>query len=492
MSSPTSPAPGSPASPSFAVSSPADILSYVPHALGFMPGESLVVLTTAGKRLGATLRVDLPPDGTDPVPFAEGVMSFLQGDSEADGALVVVYTEEDWRELTPPPRAALVRCVEAVLGAGGLPVRGGWFVSPSGWRDYFCSDGECCPWPGRPLGTVVHSALNAELIFGGSSFDVSAPEAVLRAAPSIAAPGAASPAALRAVEDAQAHYAACCSGHWTAVPQFRATSALWDAVLLQPEGFGVEAEPEVAGFLLASIESRTVRDFLLASACLGSFAALDGAARCGLLEPDPAAVEPDPAAVRAAVEPDRAAVRAAGSPADFPAWVLPEVRTEGGLRSRVRAADAGLTASEGAGEAGTQPSWDGRPEETALLYADVLAGRYTGAIEWRRVDAMSVILARIAAVSDGESRAAALTMSAWFEYARGRGSRAAVFLIAAEEAVPGYRLARLLHELLRRGGLPAWARHRSTAWTSGVPAAPRSAGHGRQARRQRRGTGCER
>jgi hypothetical protein len=108
----------------------------------------------------------------------------------------------------------------------------------------------------------------------------------------------------------------------------------------------------------------------------------------------------------------------------------------------------------------------------ALLYADVLAGRHTGAIAWSRVDAMACILARLAAVSDGESRAAALTMSAWFEYARGRGSRAAVYLEAAERAVPGYRLARLLHELLRRGGLPAWARKRSTAWTPGPPPAP--------------------
>ncbi|MFJ6003182.1 hypothetical protein [Arthrobacter sp. NPDC092385] len=115
-----------------------------------MPGESLVVLTMAGKRLGATLRVDLPAHGADPLAFAEGVMSFLQGDSEADGALVIVYTQEDWEALTPPPRAALVRCVEAVLGAGALPLRGGWFVSRSGWRDYFCSDGGVLPMAGAP------------------------------------------------------------------------------------------------------------------------------------------------------------------------------------------------------------------------------------------------------------------------------------------------------------------------------------------------------
>ncbi|WP_152915952.1 DUF4192 family protein, partial [Arthrobacter sp. RIT-PI-e] len=65
---------------------------------------------------------------------------------------------------------------------------------------------------------------------------------------------------------------------------------------------------------------------------------------------------------------------------------------------------------------------------------------------------------------------AALTMSGWFEYARGRGSRASVYLDAAEREVPGYRLARLLQELLHRGGLPAWGRCRATARTP--PSAP--------------------
>ncbi|WP_434994641.1 DUF4192 domain-containing protein [Arthrobacter sp. Ld5] len=453
MSSSTSPAPGTPASPSLVVTSPADILSYILHALGFVPHESLVVLTTTGRRLGATLRVDLPDAGVDPRGFADGVLSFLQGDVEADGTLVVVYTEECWERRTPAPRSELVLTVEAVLDAAGLPVRGGWLVSPSGWRDLFCTEEECCPWPGQPLDTVVHSALNAELIFGGSAFDASAPDAVHRSAPAVAArdlPGPAAPdPAARAVEDAQAHYAACGAGRWTAPAQFHATSGLWDAVLATARGWDVQTEPDVAGFLLASIESRAVRDFLLASACLGSAAALDGAAACGLVAPDPPDAPPT-------------AGRASGAER-----ILPEVRSVAPLRDAVAALRAGgARPGRDDGRAG-RPTGDRADDDgRAVLYAEVLAGSYSGMIAWDRVDAMSRLLARLAAVSDGESRAAALTMSAWFEYARGRGSRAAVFLDAAEQAVPGYRLARLLHELLRRGGLPAWARSRATAWTA--------------------------
>ncbi|MHA7286321.1 DUF4192 domain-containing protein [Arthrobacter sp. MDT3-44] len=459
MSSPMSPAPDH--SPSFAVTSPADILSYIPHALGFMPDESLVVLTSTARRLGATLRVDLPADEADSFGFAEGVLSFLQGDTGADGTLLVIYTKESWRRLEPPPRNGLVGTLDAVLLAAGLPVRAGWLVSPTGWRDLFCTDEECCPWPGQPLDAVLSSPLGAELIFGGSAFDASPSEAVLRVAPAVGgedtAPG------LPAVEDAQAHYAACCAGRWTAPAQFRATSAVWDAVILRPEVFEARAEPGIAGFLLASIESRAVRDFLLVSACLGSGAALEGAAVCGLLGSADAAADTSDGA----------------APPD--GWILPDARCAGGLRSALAevaasmAEPAAVPATAATTTAATTTAATRSPATgggAAVLYADVLAGRHTGAIAWNRVDAMTCVLARLAAVSDGESRAAALTMSAWFEYARGRGSRAAVYLEAAERAVPGYRLARLLHELLRRGGLPAWARKRSTAWTPGPPPAP--------------------
>lgn len=476
MSSPTSPLPGTPASPSFAVTSPVDILSYIPHALGFMPAESLVVLTTAGKRLGATLRVDLPPAGAHPLAFAEGVLSYLRGDTEADGVLVAVYTQEEWPRLALPPLSSLVLNVEAVLGAAGLPVRGGWLVSAAGWRDYFCGDEECCPWPGQPLDAVLHSALNAELIFGGSAFDASAPEAVLRAAPSVAVRQGAvdgaigdtrdtgSAARAEAIEDAQAHYAASCSDHWTTPAQFRTTSALWDSVLLQSAEFRVDVEPDVTGFLLASVESRTVRDFLLASACLGAAAALDGAVACGLL-------------VSRGMH-DTSGIHDGGleDPETPAGRVLPDVPGTQRLRGALDAHHGNSPAGAGPVTASAGHARDSVPgDDAALLYADVLAGRYTGTIAWGRVDAMSVILARLAAISDGESRAAVLTMSAWFEYARGRGSRAAVFLDAAERAVPGYRLARLLHELLRRGGLPAWARNRRTAWTAGAALATRDA-----------------
>ncbi len=459
-SSPRRPIAGSPPR-SCLVSSAADVLSYVPHALGFLPDESLVVITLANRRLGATLRVDLPGKNPDPLAFAQGILSLLEGDVEADGTLLIVYTKESWQRLTVPPRNTLVLTAQAVLAAAGLPARGGWLVSSDAWRDYFCIDEGCCAWPGQPLETVSYSPLSAELVYGGSAFAASATAAVQRDAPAIGWRDGPEEADLRSVEDAQADYAARCASRWTSPGQVRTAAAVWDAVLLRPDLLDASLEPQLIGFLLASIESRTVRDFLLVSACLGSDTALRGAAACGLLDPPP----PIGGVTSAAPADGQGAHAGTAIPDSTPDPVLPVVRTPGVLQDLAEVVEVptllrdleSLSAS-----ASVRTSLD----DAALVYADLLAGRFVGTITWARVDAMGRALACLIAVSDGEARAAALTMSGWFEYARGRGSRAAVYLDAAEQVVPGYRLARLLQELLRRGGLPSWARNRSTAWTS--------------------------
>ncbi|MFH5879535.1 DUF4192 family protein [Arthrobacter sp. NA-172] len=50
---------------SVTISRPEDILGFIPHALGLWPTESLVAITMHGKTLGATLRVDLPPERSE-------------------------------------------------------------------------------------------------------------------------------------------------------------------------------------------------------------------------------------------------------------------------------------------------------------------------------------------------------------------------------------------------------------------------------------------
>ncbi|WP_026550804.1 DUF4192 domain-containing protein [Arthrobacter sp. Br18] len=402
----------------FRISSPADILSYVPHALGFVPFESLVILTLTGKRLGATLRVDLPYGDGDPAQFAAGVCSFLVADDTADGSLMMLYTATPWDRPGAPPHRSMVNALDSALHRAGIGLRDGWLISPSTWRDYFCSDAQCCLWPGHPLEGVTDSALNAELIFEGSSVAPSVDAAVQLGA---AAPA---PQATAEVARACAKYAALCRGRWLETSQFRATVEVWEAAISLPLPLECSEQPGVGGFLIASLGSKTVRDFLLVSSCLGLGSAVRGARACGLLEEQHPAAPPVAPALTHPLRP------AGNSGSDAASWDAPASRAD------------------------------------ALQLSDLLSGRYEGAMTWSRADSVHDLLIRLSAVSAGEGKAAVCSMLAWIEFARGRGSRACVHLAEAEAAAPGYRLARLLSELISRGGMPAWARKRSSAWAA--------------------------
>ena len=79
------------------ITGPEDILGFIPHSLGYWPENSLVAMTLQGKRLGATLRVDLPAARGRRAPGARqaasmagrhshrNVVAYLQADDAADG-----------------------------------------------------------------------------------------------------------------------------------------------------------------------------------------------------------------------------------------------------------------------------------------------------------------------------------------------------------------------------------------------------------------------
>ncbi|MHA7263834.1 DUF4192 domain-containing protein [Arthrobacter sp. TMN-37] len=412
--------------------SAADLLAYIPHALGFLPEESLVVLTLSGGRVGATLRVDLPVPGADAGSYAESVAAILASDTEADGAVMALYTGARWSAPGRPPYRREVRELDRSMRAAGTPLRDGWLISPTGWREYFCGDDGCCPWPGRPLEEIADSTASAELVLRGSSFS---PSAETAAAMPPAAP------AEPPVEELAAAYRRRCARTWTTTVQFRATLDVWDRVIAGPRPPAGPGDADTAAFLLAGLSCRAVRDSVLVLAGLGREAAEQGAHACGVLRGGSAAEAPVlPAAFHA---PNRR---------------LPEAPVDG---------RGGGPPGGGVGEdppPGCGPYGGTESAGACGRYVDFLAGRSAGAPRWESLDGAYDLLLRLAAVSSGESQAAVLTMLGWIEFARGRGSLAWVYLERADGACPGYRLARLLKELTLRGVLPAWARRPDTSW----------------------------
>ncbi|WP_461170620.1 DUF4192 domain-containing protein [Arthrobacter sp. Z1-15] len=464
----------------FPVSGPVDILAFIPHSLGFVPHESLVLMTMDSSRLGATLRLDLPDPAVDYSDFAVRVTELLRSDGSANGVLMAMYTHRKWKKPGFPPHRRLIDQLGRHLSEAGLPLRDGWLVSDSTWREYFCTDSDCCPWPGHSLGQITDSTLSAEMVFQGSAYARSLEEAV----------GCDLPREWANAEEAARHrtlYTRRLTGRWCRRSQFAGTLAFWEALWngaapeepggseRPPAGKGcpqLRTDPEAAGFLLASLHARPVRDTLLVMAALGSGAALDGAEACGLLSDQEGAplLPPNSGQAHAWLAPD------GGSPDHGP-----ETAADPGRRA-VPAAVPGTASEPGPRTVPTPGPGRGgglrrnAPSDPGQDFRDVLVGAYAGVPDWAGMDAAFAVFSELLAAASGggtdgahvdrEAAAALLSLLAWIEWARGRGSRARVYLSRCLEGYPGYRLAELLDELLATGMFPVWARNAETAWRS--------------------------
>lgn len=412
-------------SASITVSGPEDILGYVPHSLGYWPQESLVAVTLQGKRVGATLRVDLPRSlqRRDVLQYATAVRQYLETDRKADGVVLAIYTSGEWEEL-PCKLGPLLLALGEELTDQGLGIKDAWFIGDRYWRDALCTDTSCCPLPGRPLEDIRDSRLNAELVFLGSSIGT-AP------APLLPAP---STVPVDPAEDDWFGTLAVGSGSRA---QFEAVLDAWDHTLLQANPLSLD--PVQQAYLRATLRIPAWRDAVLVMCAAGRPAALDGAERFGIFAAVPNDVD-----------------GAIAMPGLDPESTLPD-----GALSRpgpVGGAASGYVLGEGYGDPAGHACPDAFPG-----YGEVLLGMAPGKPDWNKLDALDLVFQQLAA-GGGAAGAAVMTGRGWIAWCRGRGSYAGAFLLQALDFVPGYRLAELLHEMIGRGTLCGWAANPESAW----------------------------
>jgi hypothetical protein len=396
------------------VTGPEDILGFIPHSLGYWPANSLVAMTMQGKRLGATLRVDLPVLDSDAglSRFTGTVREYLESDQDADGTLLVLFSNDGWIDRTgsaagsvPDPAAEslkrLLSALEDELESSGRPVRDAWFVGHEFWRNAYCCDPSCCPAPGRSVDEIRNSRLNAEMVYRGSSVGEDPSSAAI--APPEGAPANAS------VVESEEKWAREFVARRASRAQFARIMDVWGAVLAAAPG---DTHPAgLAGYLRASLRIPHWRDAVLVMSAAGRRAAEQGVDEFGIFDPD----------VRLPVVSPPLAVPPAVVPDDDAAYPVPG-------------------------------------------YGDVLLGLAPGSPRWDRMRALERVLQQLGAAGGGESGAAALTGRGWIEWCRGRGSFAHALLERAAAEHPGYRLAALLSELVSRGTLCGWAGRRDSAW----------------------------
>lgn len=420
------------------ITGPEDILGFIPHSLGYWPAHSLVAMTLQGKRLGATLRVDLPGEGgsaarTGPAglqDFARCVASYLEADEDADGSLLALFTDTDgdgtrWAELLSE--------LESALADTGMPVRDTWLVGARYWRNAHCVDPSCCAPPGRPVEEIRNSRLNAEMVFRGSA---------VGAAPGLTAPALPPEPADPAVLAAEQDWARLFAGRTGDRLQFGQVLDVWARLLHAPTP-GPEIPAALTGYLRASLCVPPWRDAVLVMAAAGPEAAERGAEDFGVF----GSRKPRP--------------RRAGSPAGSappqqrPLAPLPPL--EGFPPPSLHHGAEGNGSTDSGGGIGDGP----RPEVPG--YGEVLLGLAPPLPDWMSMAHLERLLEHLGAAG-GEAAAAALTGRGWIEWCRGKGSFADALFCRAAEELPGYRLAELLGELVRRGTLCGWAGRREAAW----------------------------
>ncbi|SDT18667.1 protein of unknown function [Pseudarthrobacter equi] len=418
------------------VTGPADILGFIPHSLGYWPSDSLVAMTMHGRQLGATLRLDLPAPEGDAAPehYLQAVRGYLDADTSADGTLLAVFTSD--MHLAAGTYGPLLAGLAPVLDQAGMPVRDAWYVGADYWRDAYCLDAECCPAPGRPVQEIRDSALNAEMVYRGSSVGP-APERQEAAARPV-------PAMHRAAAiEAEEEWVCGLSPRRRSLAQFRLVLDVWEDLLARPAGLPWVPEVDRDGFLSASLLVPHWRDAVLVMSAAGRNAAEAGVEGLCLF---------DDALQLEAISPLWVPGDDAGMPggADGPrpageCWGI----------SRLHAAHRTAPASV---------------DREVPNYGAVLMGMAPEVPDWAGMDGLDRILAELAALG-GQAAAAALTGRGWISWCRGRGSYAARHLSDALSAEPGYRLAELILELVGRGSICGWAARKESAWQKFGPGA---------------------
>ncbi len=139
------------------LSSPGDIVATIPTLCGFLPQDSLVVLSLRGprRRLGLTVRLDLPPRS------AEGEAAELLAERVAhDGAAAVAAVT-----FGTTRRPELIEALTASCELRGLSVAEALHVDDGRWTSYACCR-PCCPSTGTPV-PAAPSLVEAQGTFGG-------------------------------------------------------------------------------------------------------------------------------------------------------------------------------------------------------------------------------------------------------------------------------------------------------------------------------------
>ena len=162
--------PGAPPDDAVRIGDPGDLAAGLPQLLGYRPDESVVLVALGGetgRRVGLTVRADLPPAGHARELAALLARSLATDEPRAALAFVVSEAPDEAAPLGPAgpvpgggcgtdlPHRSLLHDLVLALDALGLPLEQALLVRGDRWWDYDCPGACCAPDGGTPLPTAV-------------------------------------------------------------------------------------------------------------------------------------------------------------------------------------------------------------------------------------------------------------------------------------------------------------------------------------------------
>ncbi|WP_171814558.1 DUF4192 domain-containing protein [Arthrobacter dokdonensis] len=153
------------------IKTPDDFIALMGHSLGFWPQESLVCVILDRRRIGSTLRVDLPSPGADTAHFVEQILRYVATDREATAVVFGIFTHAPLEPGEIRPHEDVMEELTGRLSQQGVIVRDGWLVGETTFTNYLRMGDDSAP--SHPLERILSSELNAELVFRGSSIETS-------------------------------------------------------------------------------------------------------------------------------------------------------------------------------------------------------------------------------------------------------------------------------------------------------------------------------
>ncbi|WP_454048372.1 DUF4192 family protein [Cellulomonas sp. Marseille-Q8402] len=439
-----------------------ELLTLLPHQLGFHPRDSvvLVALRPPGRGVGLVARIDLAdlltPDGPD---IAASAVGHLAADDAREVVVVVYGDEADPRDpgrgLRVPPRGDAARAAAVARAAGATvgPVTV-WYVAGGRYLGLDCRERGCCPPGGRPLADLTGGELAGRLMGRGE---------VAASREDVGAIASAAPGPRRAAASARSRW---CDALLRAddgdelLGWRRESLAEWRAALaavLQDPGALVPVT--ALGRLEAALPDRVLRDAVVLTLVAGDDDLPDALLRAAPAGAGRRVPEDGPGRES---EVERAGEELRDDGADEDEREVVEGGPVADASGSTDVPDDSPAAPDSSGPTLPGPGDEasavsGRVQDALDLVVDPRRGREP---DDALAAAARTLLQQVVAHGRRERQAPALTVLALLAWWTGDAVRASVLVERALRDDPGHRLAELLDRALGAGLPPGWLRRR--------------------------------